>query len=471
MNSQNHKDALEQFLTDETNKHEMFASDAVWAKINNQVQKQKSWPALTVIAFMVVVGLSLATALNYPPDNFLAKVKYNDSIQLQREIQHAAIIAAKPIDDNFEARISPQKITEKTFATIANKQSNFIIDSLSLLVPLVVENTKEAAAITTDKKDIIQETVTSILPKNELPLLTNNRVPLVYETITNELITIVTTNVLEPKTEVVTKEDVATDNIYKDFYAALVAKKHAPKRNKWTYDIYVTPSKSYRNLEDDKERDQYAITASPSNTNTTNNTLNNIVKHKPALGLELGFNVGYNVTNRLKFTAGAQFNIRQYHIDAYQTFGLATIAIVQNNRLDSLSIYTRFGSAGSSYAVTILDNRLYQLSIPLGLQWDAIQGKKLGISVGASVQPTFTLNKNVFLISTDYKYYADGESFFRKWNFNTALNLNVSYKLKNAKIYLGPQVRYQHLPTYNDAYPIKEYRLDYGVKVGIIKAF
>ena len=465
MNSQDHRDALEQFLTDEANKHEMFASDAVWARINNQVQKPKSWPALTVIAFLVVVGISLATALNYPPDNFLAKVKYNDSIQVQRQQQQAAIIAAKPQDDNFEARTSPQKITENTFTAIANKQATNIIDP----VPLIIENKEEEVVVNTTKKGNKQEPENSILPKVDLPIVTNNQLPNTDLKATTALVATASNEVVEPVT--ILKEEVATDNIYKDFYAALLAKKHAPKSNRWTYDIYVTPSKSFRRLEDDKERDQYATTSSSSNFTSANSTLNNTVKHKPALGLELGFNVGYNLTNRLKFKTGLQFNIRQYYIDAYQTYGLATIAIVQNNRLDSLSIYTRFGSAGSSYAATILDNRLYQLSIPLGLQWDAIQGKKLGISVGASIQPTFTLNKNVYLISTDYKYYANGESFFRKWNFNTALDVNFSYKLKNSKIYLGPQVRYQHLPTYNDAYPIKEYRLDYGVKVGIIKAF
>jgi long-subunit fatty acid transport protein len=78
----------------------------------------------------------------------------------------------------------------------------------------------------------------------------------------------------------------------------------------------------------------------------------------------------------------------------------------------------------------------------------------------------------VYLISTDYKYYANGASFFRKWNVNTALNLNFSYKINNGtKLYFGPQVRYQHLPTYNNAYPIKEYRLDYGLKIGFIKGF
>ena len=69
-----------------------------------------------------------------------------------------------------------------------------------------------------------------------------------------------------------------------------------------------------------------------------------------------------------------------------------------------------------------------------------------------------------------YKYYANGESLFRKWNVNSALSADFSYKLKNTTLYVGPQIRYQHLPTYVDKYPIKEYRVDYGIRVGVIKS-
>ncbi len=465
MNNQNHRDAFEQFLADEANKHEMFASDAVWANINKQVQSRKAWPALTIIAFLVVVSLSIATVLNYPPDNLLTKIQYNDSLQLLHQQQLAAIIASKPKDDNFEERIAAEKITAKTFADIDEKQNALLVS-----VPPVedkIEDIKHEVAST-------QKTIRTSINKAaaivdiELPFTQIEKPPITALIISEEVAPIENTTL---KTTTDEDNKVATDNIYKDFYAARLAKKQPSKQSKWSYDFYVTPSQSFRKLEDDKVRDLYATTATSSTAATATPSLANTVKHKPALGLEAGIALGYNVTNRLRFKVGVQFNIRQYYIDAYQTFGIATVAIVQNNRLDSLSFYTRFGSAGSSYAETKLDNRLYQLSIPLGVQWDALQGKKLGISLGASLQPTFTLNKNVFLISTDYKYYANGESFFRKWNFNTALDVNFSYKLRDAKIYLGPQVRYQHLPTYNDAYPIKEYRLDYGIKVGIIKSF
>ncbi len=462
MNNQDHKDAFEQFLTEETDKHQMFASDAVWANISKQVQTRESWPALTIVAFLIIISLSVATFLNYPPDNILAKIHYNDSVQIANQKQDAARIASIPQDDNFEARISSQKITEKTFATINQQQTTAITPAI--VIADVVEphksepiNDKVNAAIT--KPDFASTT--------KLPFTVLEEVPLMASLITEK--TAPAPNDTQKTRVKKESTDEATDNIYKDFYASLI-KKHNKRDSRWSYDVYATPSKSFRKLEDDKERDQYTTTSSSANTNNTT-SLGNTVKHKPALGLEAGFTIGYNLTNRFKVKAGLQFNIRQYYIDAYQTFGVATIAIVQNNRLDSLTFYSRFGSAGSSYAETKLDNRLYQLSIPLGVQWDAIQGKKLGISFGASVQPTFTLNKNVYLISTDYKYYANGESFFRKWNFNTAIDVNISYKLNDVKLYLGPQVRYQHLPTYNDSYPIKEYRLDYGVKIGIIKGF
>jgi len=468
MNNRNNKDAFEQFLTDETNKHQMFASDAVWANISKQVQKEKSWPALTIIAFFIVIGLSVATILNYPPDNILAKVHYNDSVQLAHQKEAAAIIANKAKDDDLESRISSQQITAKTFAAIEKHQQ-----AVALAGSVVDVHVKKEVAITEKvrKSLAVKETV---LANNDLPFAKEEKLPLTSVVITDEIAA--TTNAEADNSndkagDVATKDGI-TNSVYKDYFATLLEKKITRKSTRWTYDIYATPSKSYRNLEDDKVRDQYATTSIPnaiSNNSTT--TLSNVVKHKPALGLEAGVNVGYNFTARLAIKAGLQFNIRQYYIDAYQTFGIATIAIVQNNRLDSLTFYTRFSSAGNSYAETKLDNRLYQLSLPLGVEWTALQGKKLGLSVGASVQPTFTLNKNVYIISTDYKYYANGESFFRKWNVNTALNLNFTYKINSAKVYIGPQIRYQHLPTYNDAYPIKEYRLDYGVKIGFIKGF
>ena len=103
------------------------------------------------------------------------------------------------------------------------------------------------------------------------------------------------------------------------------------------------------------------------------------------------------------------------------------------------------------------------------MEWDVLQGKHLGLNTEASIQPTFTLNKNVYLLSTDLKHYADGNNLLRKWNINTSVGVNLTYKLHNTTLLVGPQIRYQHLPSYSNLYPIKEYLLDYGVRVGLTK--
>jgi hypothetical protein len=187
------------------------------------------------------------------------------------------------------------------------------------------------------------------------------------------------------------------------------------------------------------------------------------------MGTELGFGILYKINNHIKLKAGVQFNVRKYYIDSYRSgLNIASIAIIRNNVLDTINQFSTL-SANNGYAEAQLNNKLFQVSIPIGLEYQVLQGKRLGLSVAASLQPTLTLNKNVYLISTDYKYYTDGTSFFRRWNINSSFELNLTYQVGNFNWYLGPQMRFQHLPTYNEKYPIKEYRMDYGLRFGFTK--
>ena len=183
------------------------------------------------------------------------------------------------------------------------------------------------------------------------------------------------------------------------------------------------------------------------------------------MGTEIGARFMYKVGKNLHLKTGFQFNIRQYFIDAYRGFNTATVAFVNNSALDSVNLISLFSNNKNSYS-TELNNKLYQVSIPIGIQWDFLNIKNFGVNVAATIQPTFTLNKNVYLVSTDYKYFADGESFFRNINLNSAVELNFTFKTGHKQWFFGPQLRYQHLPTFNKIYPIKEFRLDYGLRFG-----
>lgn len=86
------------------------------------------------------------------------------------------------------------------------------------------------------------------------------------------------------------------------------------------------------------------------------------------------------------------------------------------------------------------------------------------------MQPTYALNSNTYLLSTDFKNYTDGGSgLMRRWNINSSAGVNLSFKRGSSVWQLGPQIRYQHLPTYSNRYPIKEQLIDYGIRLAFTK--
>jgi hypothetical protein len=89
--------------------------------------------------------------------------------------------------------------------------------------------------------------------------------------------------------------------------------------------------------------------------------------------------------------------------------------------------------------------------------------------VAGTIQPTYLLNKNSYLITTDYKNYMREPSLVRRWNVNGGLEAYVSYYTGTVRWQVGPQFRYQLLSTYSRKYPIKEQLMEYGFKVGVSK--
>jgi len=469
---------FEQFLQDEVNNHKLYPSDAVWDKIAKEIQPKKSWPALSIIAFLIVGALTITTLLNYPAENILAKLQFQDSLYKLQIQQHQQSIQ-EHTNDNLEKRTAIANITAKTLADIHQQK---IANSAVISADTKTTQEDEIAVVTntsTDKQNTTQTSEKINLYSELLLQQTQNLQRNMQEQASNSTYFIEENAVPKLDTLFVHETDQMVNNIRlqskelsknNNSKIALLRKKLSSTK-KWSYEIYATPSVSYRKLEDDKERNNFIPTNpnAPLAPNITN-SVNNLVRHKPALGTEIGVGFIYEASPIINIKAGLQFNIRQYYIDAFKSSGVATFAIIQNNRLDSLSVYTRYGNNAGNIE-TMLDNKLYQLSIPVGIELKLLQGKRFGINTGFSIQPTLTLNKNAYIISTDYKYYADAEPFFRQLNINSSVDVNISYQFKRKKIYIGPQIRYQHLPTYSDLYPIKEFRWDYGVRIGIVQPF
>jgi hypothetical protein len=456
-NFYNTNDTIEQLLQTEADKYRMYPSDKVWVNINAAMHEKKRWPALMIGFVAIVAALSITTVLFYPAKKEYAIVDNN--------IENKNIVQATV--KHFKNAAAPTKknvvpLFLNTHLNIKNNKNNSIQKNNIVDSKLIeVENVFIATSI--DNKAL--QPIEVVVNNNKISTNNNvkNGVEIACDKAKNTASFFNNKNINIANTLLATNNNAAT-NLLKN-----IAKINLNK--KWKMQYYATPSISYRVLEDDKTREKYIA----NNNSTFNTNVNDVVHHKPAIGLELGITVMYPITKTFFIKTGLQFNVRKYDIDATTKSVQTQISYIANNQLNSTTYSSAYSTAirgnGSNNDV-VLENKTYQLSVPIGLQWNFLNGQRWGLAASATMQPTITLNKNVYAVSTDYKSYIDGTSFFRKWNLNSSAELLLTLKFgNNAKWFFGPQIRNQQLPTYNDIYPIKEYRIDYGIKIGFTKNF
>lgn len=484
MDNQNYQDEFEQFLQDEVKQHRMYPSDHIWKNIRTELHGYKAWPALTFISLFIITALTISTLINNHPDQHLL-VKSGSPVVTQAQAEHAnpppMAAATVPASNNYFEKIAPEQITAETFGDIKPDEILLVTRSTisdNALLPVPTQ------PFTNRSHHFSEKIVNRELPVSASPQELDNTmiIPLAATEIETPVVTempgplVVNTPSTEVKTEIKrTEGHLTADNFLKDFgYVSAVPRN---KNAKIGFQVYVTPSTSYRKLSDEKVKEVIQPAAAQSqnvplslNRAAFSTDVNNVVRHRPAIGLEMGFAVLYNINPRLKLKTGMQLNIRQYYIETFQslTNDLTSLSLINYGGIETISFYSPYNN-NTGYRQTQLDNKVYQVSIPVGVQWEMIQGKHFGINSEASVQPTLTLNNNTYLLSTDYKHYTDGKDFMRKWNINTSLGLNLTFRSGASSWQLGPQIRYQHLPTYSNAYPVKEFLIDYGVRLGFTK--
>lgn len=475
-----YQDDFEQFLQDEVKQHRMYPSDHIWKNIRTDLHGYRSWPALTFISLFIITALTISTLISNHPQP-LPAVKTATTMVTAENIEPASHIAVNHHEPaGYFEKIAPDQITAEAFAGLATPETDLIVPAILLAKPLAAQ--PELTQFSAERTHLAERILTAKRAAHSRAEQVNNTLATVQlngvsaddETVTAP--TIVTADVVKPEVPTTaphkTENHATADDYLKDFgYTSATV---TPRRNaRFGFQLYVTPSTSYRRLSDEKVKDviQPSATAAATVPLSNGNTdVNKVVRHKPAVGLELGFAMLYTISPRLKFKTGLQLNVRQYYIETFQslTSDLATLSLINYRGVETISFYSPYNN-NTGYRQTQLDNKVYQLSVPMGIQWDVIRGRHFGVNTEASIQPTMTLNNSTYLLSADYKHYTDGDPFIRKWNVNTAVGFNLTYKMGSSSWQLGPQVRYQHLPTYSNAYPIKEYLMDYGVRLAFTK--
>ena len=490
MDNNRYQDELEDFLQDETKDHRMYPSDQIWRNIQTEVHGPQSWPALSFISLFIISALTVATLVNNHPAEKSGKLAILKNLTIKKPV-----LATEPTVNTAFNAISTEQVTATTIAQVEQQLLQDQVASLKIEAPVIPMRFLKADELVAISEKALKEIQLPTKPSfiyESTPLQTPSEIVVsqVSDDKSNVLIDMPEVTLTTAKTEIKNEsaEQIADEKLVAEKFAAkqkieassadeyLKEFTYKPvttiraKNSKFGFGFFVTPSTSYRKLSDEKAKELLgaAPATAPVGLNYTSN-INEIVRHKPAVGLELGFAVLYNMTNRIKFKTGIQFNIRQYYIETFQSVAdMTTISLVNNNGVENMNVVSLYNN-NTGYRNAELDNKMYQVSIPIGFQYDIIKGTHLGVTAEASIQPTFTLNKSLYLLSTDYRHYADGNSLMRKWNINSSFGINLTYKTGVYQWFLGPQARFQHLPTYSNKYPITEYLMDYGIRLGFIK--
>ncbi len=243
-----------------------------------------------------------------------------------------------------------------------------------------------------------------------------------------------------------------------------------PKIKRVSWQLAFAPTVNYRKLTGGKNAGLNASQSIPLALRIDGD-VNSLVDHKPALGFELGTHALFPVSKKFTLKAGVQFNYSKYDIRAYKApVERATISLnsTTGGTANSLVSYTDIRNFGGT-SEKDLKNQYYHFSAPIGFELKLLGNDNLQLNIASTVQPTYMMNKNNYLITTDYKNYTKAPSLVRRWNINAGAEAFLSYNRGGVKWQVGPQFRYQLLSSYQNVYPIKEYLMEYGIKVGITK--
>jgi hypothetical protein len=433
MEKRSQLDAFEEFILDEVNEHRMYPSGRVWENIRTEVHGKRSWPALTIISLSILVALTVSTFI----------VTQKSTPIVKSLIVHHSSAPVTATTPTIEQQI---KKTRKQF-------SKAVIQVHKVVPEMPTQENLETtgAAFSTTNNEVNDELQTSIEAAATIA--------------TSDSQTKINNPSLLPA--------LIQQQVNNNFDLSSTAN-NKQKNRKYSVQFYATPSASFRVLSDQKVKEliQPSLIAIPLTAPISQTpTFNQAVRHRPDIGLELGLTFNYPVSNKLQFKTGLQVNIRQYQIDTYETgANAATLALVNGGRIQTISVLSSYNN-NVGFRSAQLNNKVYQIAMPIGLDYQVLKFKKFGIHTQATIQPTYNINKNVYLLSTDYANYAAGNDYVRKWNINTSVGILFSYKKGNTIWQLGPQIRYQTLPTYNNPYPIKENLIDYGFRIGWSKQF
>ena len=471
MERQFNREDFERLLRDNANQYRMYPSEKVWKGIYSTLHTRRRWYGLSALLLL----LFTVTAVTYTVlhNNERSITGISNSIASASDILANRQYNADQLTDQADQfPATPGKNTLGNRQPVFNPETDIkplIASHLRLNAVVFNQTTTDATQTQSSINANVLVTKPSTVPHLNMDVQT----PSDASANAPKEQTIIDIKKDDSKIEADTKTEEAEQKPIQDVQAEIsaLASQQAPiqvkgRSSKLTAQVYFTPTVSYRKLSENKAYTRAASSLNPSYQYTQYIDVNSVVNHKPAMGLELGIEGRYAITDRIAVKIGAQFNINRYDIRAYfHPTEFATIALNSGTGPDSLmtlSNYRNFNGAAPNW----LENFYFTASVPLGADFIIFDNKKIQWGVSGSVQPSYVLGDRAYLISKDYKNYAKVKNLMRKMNISTDFETFISYSTGRMRWQVGPQIRYQHLSSFVNEYPVKENLFDIGLKVG-----
>jgi len=442
-------DDFEQLIRQKADQYKMYPSDHVWKGIHRSLHGRRRWywAGLGVI----LLGACLFTAsylvkertVNPLANNLQSSLSATQDAGDKDQLNSPQTSTNKSISANLGPERIPGQEQERVFSKSIERGFPFVVNPN-------IENNHLAVASSPVSDKVIEAGGLGIQSKS-----------------TNQTTFIASPEFADAASESSMKST-AQLNWLEEYAVYQLAGTNA-KRLSWM--LYFSPTMNYRKLTGSST--PYYSPASEIQSVplalSFNGGVDNYVHHKPALGFELGTSFQYRSSKHLSFKAGVQFNYSRYNIEAFSSHTeKATIALSPYWDADTMVSYTSVRNM-SGYAQQEIANQYFELSVPIGVEVRLFGNEKLQLNVAGTIQPTYLLNRNSYLITTDYKNYTREPSLVRRWNINAGVETFVAYNTGTVRWQLGPQFRYQLLSSYVNKYPIKEYLMEYGFKIGVSK--
>ncbi|RZK46982.1 MAG: hypothetical protein EOO94_01660 [Pedobacter sp.] len=450
---------FEEFVKENADQYRMFPSDKVWNGINNALHTRRKWYGFWLGFLLLLTGGSVTWVMSSYPSSKKSNTTTLSDVVIPNTTKDPAV--AEQISQDIKDLLPFAK------TTVANTGNDFIVSSAATTnlkaIPggLALNDKSSVPPIRSSvSMDIVKNSVSSL--QSELPLAQQSVVSFPTAPVSDLNIDNETKNRTSKEVINIRKTEMISPLLTIESVTNAYAFKKPAKRISWQ--LFVTPTVSYRKLSVNKSSNNPSAFNYPF---ASLSDINSAVTHKPDLGLQIGVMGRYPITKALKLRGGLQFNINRYDIKAYAFNGeVATIDLNGGSGASSISTWTNYRNF-AGYKSDWLKNYYFSVSAPIGAELKLVGNKKTNFGIAGTIQPSYILQDRAYLISTDYKNYAEVPRLIRHVNLNTSFETFVNYTSGKTQWQVGPQVRYQILSSFHNTYPVKENLFDFGVKVGV----